>query len=227
MSKFIIVMGPSGCGKSTSISTLDPKETIIFNVLGKTLPFKGSMKSYTAEQKNIATISAPDTIISSLSNISEKMPQIKNIVIDDATYIMRIEFFNRCKDKGYDKYNELADHFRRIIALCNTLRQDLNIIMMLHSEPVESEGSIITHKSATVGKLLDKIYSPEENVSVLLYAQPIFDDKGKASFGFYTHKKRVNGIEIAAKSPEGMFKEDYIPNDLKFVTDSLLEYYGV
>lgn len=35
MANCSIVMGVSGTGKSTSIKTLDPKETIVINVLGK------------------------------------------------------------------------------------------------------------------------------------------------------------------------------------------------
>ena len=52
----MIIMGASGTGKSTSVGTLNPEETIIFNVLGKTLPFKGSMKNYSKDKKNIAAI---------------------------------------------------------------------------------------------------------------------------------------------------------------------------
>lgn len=35
-----MILGKSGSGKSTSIKTLDPKETVVFNVLKKRLPLK-------------------------------------------------------------------------------------------------------------------------------------------------------------------------------------------
>lgn len=139
---------------------------------------------------------------------------------------MRTEFFDRSKERGFDKYNELADHFRRIIATCSSLRDDLNIFMLLHVESVEADGSIIGYKSSSVGKLLDKMYRPEENTAITLFAQPKFDDKGKASYGFYTHKMKVNGVELPSKTPEGMFEEDWIPNDLGLVVKSMKEYYG-
>ena len=41
MANVSVILGKSGTGKSTSIKTLDPNETIIINVLGKRLPFKG------------------------------------------------------------------------------------------------------------------------------------------------------------------------------------------
>lgn len=226
MSNLVLVMGESGSGKSTSVKSLNPAETIVFNILGKRLPFKGSAASYNDANKNIFKIEKYDTILTYLDSINTKKPEVKNIVIDDAIYIMRTEFFDRSKEVGFNKYNELADHFRKIIAKCGSLRDDLNIFMLLHTESIEADGSIIGYKSSSVGKLLDKMYRPEENTAITLFAQPKFDDKGKATYGFYTHKMKVNGIEIPAKTPEGMFEEDWIPNDLGLVCKAMKEYYG-
>lgn len=226
MSNFSIILGDAGTGKSTSIKSLDPKETVVINVLGKRLPFKGSKQAYNEENKNLFVVSDYIDILSLLTSINDKAGHIKNVVIDDAIYCMRIEFFNKSKEKGFEKYNELADHFRKIIAKCSELRDDLNIFMMLHIDVVESEGSIIGFKSASVGKLLDKMYNPLESVSVALFAQPRYDDKGNPEFGFYTKRMKVNGVEIPAKSPDGMFEEDFIPNDLGYVIKKYNEYYG-
>jgi hypothetical protein len=240
MSNLVLILGESGSGKSTSIKGLDPKETVVFNILGKRLPFKGSNALYTAENKNIISkeklgdsidekgnpLPAYANIINRIKTISEKLPNVKNIIIDDATYIMRGEFFNRVKEKGYDKYNELANHFRTVIDACATQRDDLNIFMLLHMETVETEGNILTYKSSSVGKLLDKLYKPEENTAITLVAMPKFDDKGNATYGFYTHRCRVNGIEIPAKTPAEMLSVDYIPNDLAIVVKAMNEYYG-
>lgn len=226
MSNLVLVMGESGSGKSTSIKTLDPKETVIFNILGKRLPFKGSAASYNEANQNLFKIDDWETLIGFLDGVNQDAPHVKNVVIDDAIYIMRTEFFNRSKERGFDKYNELADHFRKVIAKCSSLRDDLNIFMLLHTETVETEGTIIGYKSSSVGKLLDKMYRPEENTAITLFAQPRFDDKGKATYGFYTHKMRVNGVELPSKTPEGMFEEDFIPNDLGLVVKTMKEYYG-
>ena len=226
MSNFVIILGESGSGKSTSLKSLNPKETCIFNVLGKRLPFKGSNAMYNEENKNLFKISDWNTVKTYLDSIDSKAPHIKNIVIDDAIYIMRTEFFNRSKERGFDKYNELADHFRQIIAKCSSLRDDLNVFMMLHLESVESDGSLIGYKAASVGKLLDKMYNPLESVAVTLFAQPKYDDKGIPTYGFYTHKMKVNGVELPCKTPDGMFTEDFIPNDLGAVVKAMNEYYG-
>ena len=225
MSNLVIVLGASGSGKSTSIKTLKPEETVVLNVLGKDLPFKGSRTNYTREKLNLIQTSKWDSIINMMQSISKNKPDIHNIVIDDAIYIMRTEFFDRCKEKGYDKYNELADHFRRLISEGNSLRNDITVFMMLHTEPIEADGSIIGYKATTIGKLLDKQYNPVESVSVTLFAQPQYDEEGKPTFGFWTHPMKVNGIEIPAKTPDEMFEEDFIPNDLQYVINKMREYY--
>lgn len=225
MSNFVIIMGESGSGKSTSLKSLDPKETVVINVLGKRLPFKGSASLYNEERKNLFKVDNWQTILTYLDTISKSVPAVKNIIIDDAIYIMRTEFFTRSKEKGYEKYNELADHFRLVISKCSSLRDNLNVFMLLHVEPVEIEGSLAGYKSSSVGRLLDKMYRPEENTAITLFAQPQFNDKGEAIFGFYTHKIKKNGVELPSKTPEGMFKDDFIPNDLGMVVKAMKEYY--
>lgn len=226
MSNLVIILGSSGTGKSTSIKTLNPEETIVLNVLGKDLPFKGSRVNYTREKKNLVQSANWDNIISMMQSINKNLPHIRNIVIDDAIYIMRTEFFDRSKETGFNKYNELADHFRRIIAEGNALRSNITVFMMLHTETVDADGSVIGYKASTVGKLLDKMYNPLESVSITLFAQPKYDDKGRPEFGFWTHPMKVNGVEIPAKSPAEMFEEDFIPNSLQLVLDKMREYYG-
>ena len=226
MSNFVICLGASGSGKSTSIKTLDPKETVVINVLGKRLPFKGSNSMYNAENKNLFKVSSWDSVLKLLAKINKSLPGVKNIVIDDGIYIMRNEFFDRALERGFDKYNELADHFRKIVQSCSGLRDDINVFMMLHIESVESDGGIRSYKASTVGKLLDKMYDPLENVTITLFCEPQFDENGKPTYGFYTHKLRVDGIEIPAKTPDGMFEDDFIPNDLGYVVKSMNEYYN-
>lgn len=108
MSNLVLVMGESGSGKSTSIKSLNPKETIIFNILGKRLPFKGSAASYNEANKNLFKVDNWQTIIDYLNSISNSAPHIKNVVLDDAIYIMRTEFFDRSKERGFDKFAKIC-----------------------------------------------------------------------------------------------------------------------
>lgn len=100
MSNLVLIMGETGSGKSTSIKSLNPKETVVFNVLGKRLPFKGSASNYNESNRNLFKINNWQTVVDYLKNISEKATDVKNVVIDDAIYVMRTEFFDRSAEKG-------------------------------------------------------------------------------------------------------------------------------
>ena len=226
MANNVIILGKSGSGKSTSIKGLDPKETVIINTLKKRLPFKGSNTLYSKENKNLFNVDEYTSVISLLQNISDKAPYVKNIVLDDIVYTMRKEYFRRSKETGYGKYTELAAHFQQIISTCEGLRDDLNVFFILHSEDIVSDNTITGYKVATIGKLIDNQYNPVEEVPMVLYAAVKYDEKGAPTYGFYTHATKEGSIEIPAKTPDGMFSEGFIPNDLGAVVKAMNEYYN-
>lgn len=226
MANNCIILGKSGTGKSTSIKGLDPKETIIINVLKKRLPFKGSNSLYNMENKNLFTVNDYTQFINLLNNIDKSALHVKNIICDDMIYIMRKEYFARARENGYGKYTELAQHFQQIIQTCENMRDDINIFFILHTEDITSDNSIVGYKVATVGKLLDTQYNPVEVVPMVLYSDIKFDDKGNATYGFYTHRTKIGSVEIPAKSPDEMFEEDFIPNDLGIVVKAMNEFYN-
>ena len=226
MANNVIILGKSGAGKSTSIKGLDPKETVIINTLKKRLPFKGSNTLYNKENKNLFNVDEYTNVISLLQNISDKAPYVKNIVLDDIIYVMRKEYFRRSKESGYGKYTELAAHFQQIISTCENLREDLNVFFILHSEDVVSDYAVTGYKVSTIGKLLDNQYNPVEVVPMVLYSAIKFDEKGNPEYGFYTHASKEGSVEIPAKSPEDMFTEDFIPNDLGTVVQAMNAYYN-
>lgn len=221
-----MILGKSGSGKSTSIKTLDPKETVVLNVLKKRLPFKGSMGVYNTENKNLFNVDDYATIVTYLRGVGEKMSNIKNVVIDDAIYVMRKEYFKTAKISGYNKYTDMAAHFQNIISTAENLRDDLNVFLIMHSEEIVSDGTIIGYKPSTIGKLIDNSYNPVEVVPIVLFSSVKYDEKGNASYGFYTHSCMEGSKEIPAKSPDGMFTENFIPNDLGYVVKAMNEYYN-
>ena len=221
-----MILGKSGTGKSTSIKGLDPKETVVINVLGKRLPFKGSNALYNKENKNLFQRESYTDIISLVQNISDKATNVKNIILDDFIYVMRKEYFSRARETGYNKYTELAQHFQQIISTCEKLREDLNVFMILHSEDVQSDKTTTGYKVSTVGNLVDNCYNPLEVVPMVLYSSVKYDDKGNTQYGFYTHRCKEGVVEIPAKTPDEMFEEDFIPNDLGYVVKKMNEYYG-
>ena len=221
-----MLLGKSGTGKSTSIKGLDPKETVVINVLGKRLPFKGSNALYNKENKNLFQRESYTDIISLIQNISDKATNVKNIILDDFIYVMRKEYFSRARETGYNKYTELAQHFQQIISTCEKLREDLNVFMILHSEDIQSDKTTTGYKVSTVGNLVDNCYNPLEVVPMVLYSSVKYDDKGNTQYGFYTHRCKEGVVEIPAKTPDEMFDEDFIPNDLGYVVKKMNEYYG-
>ena len=225
MENAVIILGSSGTGKSTSVKNLDPKTTVVFNTLKKRLPFKGSNSIYNTNNKNLYELNDYKDVIKYLQNISDKGTHIKNVIIDDAIFIMRKEYFDRAKENGYGKFTDMALHFQNIVETCENLRSDLNVFFMLHSEPIISDNTIVGYKVATVGKMLDQQYNPVEVVPMVLFSSVQFKD-GKPQYGFYTHSVIDKGAIIPAKSPDGMFNDDFIPNDLEQVVKAMDEYYG-
>lgn len=155
MANCCIILGKSGTGKSTSIKGLDPKETIVINVLGKRLPFKGSGALYSKENKNHFIVDNYQQLITLLQQIDAGCPNVKNVILDDIIYVMRKEYFQRAKETGYGKYTELAMHFQQIINTCEKMRIDTNVFFIMHSEDVQSDKTTVGYKVSTIGQLLD------------------------------------------------------------------------
>nr|DAR32393.1 MAG TPA: AAA domain protein [Bacteriophage sp.] len=226
MANICIVVGKTSTGKSSSIRGLNPKETIVINVLGKKLPFKGSNSLYSEEQKNFFRVEEYTDTIRLLESIDKGAAHVRNIVLDDAIFIMSKEFFKRAKETGYGKFTELAQHFQQIISVCEKMRDNINVFFLLHAEELISDKTIVGYKIRTIGKLLDDQYNPMEVVPMALFSDVRFNQQGKPEYGFYTHTTIENGIRIPAKSPDGMFEKDWIPNDLGLVVKAINEYYG-
>ena len=87
MANVCLILGKSGSGKSTSIKTLNPKETVVFNVLKKRLPFKGSNKLYNEENKNLFNLDDYSQIVSYLQGIDKSATYVKTVIIDDKYFV--------------------------------------------------------------------------------------------------------------------------------------------
>jgi len=172
MSQSILVIGESGGGKSRSIFSLDHTSTFLINVIGKDLPFKGFKNKYQQYDKTTKTgntVTTHDAVLIQkyLTSISEKMPQIKTIVIDDGQFVMAYEFMAKAKEKGYDKYVSLAENFFNVIKTSQELRDDLTVVILCHSEDVNVNGSTKT-KIKTIGRMLDEKITLEGLFTIVL-----------------------------------------------------------
>lgn len=219
MANFILVAGQTGSGKTTGVRTLDPKHTIVLRAIKRRLPFPAASKFKvidTPEYKDVIT----------WLQKANNAPNVHNVVITDGTYIMRHEFFRRDKEIGYTKFTDMANHIREILLAVQNCRSDMNVIMEYHVDQISSENSILGYKAATVGKLLDEKYNIFENVDIILFAEPKIVGNN-VQYGYYTNLTQGhNSAYLPAKTPMGMFKDSFIPNDLQFVIDTINEYYG-
>lgn len=224
MAKTILVCGKTGTGKTTSVRNLNPKETLILRVINRTLPFKYA-GLYGKEQKNMMLTPTYDQVIKAL-DWANKQEYIKNIVITDATYIIRQEYFKKANVAGYAKYTEFAMHMQQILVAIQGLRDDIKVFMEYHVENTVGDNGATEYKPSTVGKLLDSQYNILENIDIVLFTDPQYEDK-KINYCFVTNRTLDrNGAEIPAKSPVGMFEDLIIPNDLSIVAKKIDEYYG-
>lgn len=225
MAKTILICGKTGTGKTTAVRTLEPKETVILRVINRTLPFKYADK-YGKQQKNLFLTQTYEEVLKGLE-WANKQPNVKNVVITDGTYIIRQEYFKKANQTGYNKYTEFAMHMQQILKAIQNLRDDIKVFLEYHVESNITDSGATEYKPSTVGKLLDSQYNILENIDIVLFASPQYEDKD-IHYGFYTNRTldRV-GAEIPAKSPIGMFDELYIPNDLAFVAKKIDEYYSV
>lgn len=225
MANVIIITGDTGSGKSTSIKTLNPKETYIINVLGKPLPFKGSSNMYNEENKNIYTTDNYLHVKQLLELIPLKRPEIKNIIIDDAGFLMTTEFFKRASETGYIKFTEIGQHMQSILEQAKNIKEDINVVFMFHDDNEYSDRIKTNKKIKLIGQMLEDKYNPLSVVSICLFTDVSFDKDNQPRYEFITNRTKIDNIIIPAKSPDGMFPLR-IPNDLNFVFNKIREYYG-
>ena len=223
MAKTILIAGKTGTGKTTSIRTLNPEETVIFRVINRTLPFNFSGKYI--EKKNMFLTPSYEDVLKGL-DWANKQTGIKNVVITDGTYIIRQEYFKKANQTGYAKFTEMAMHMQQILLKIQTLRDDIKVFMEYHVDSSVTEAGSTEYKPSTVGKLLDEKYNILENVDIVLFTSPQYEDK-EIHYGFITNRTiDRTGAEIPAKSPMDMFSDLFIPNDLALVAKAIDDYYA-
>lgn len=195
----VLILGESGSGKSTSMRNFDPSELTVFNVANKLLPFRKKL--------NVINNAGYGTIGKELQKQEKKI-----YVIDDSQYLLAFELFNRAKEKGYDKFTDIAVRFEKMLDYIIKGTPEDCIVYLLHHCETTDTGKI---KAKTVGKMLDNQLTVEGLFSIVLYA---FVEDDKHLF------RTTNDGFCPAKAPMGMFKP-IIDNDLKFVDTTIREYY--
>lgn len=215
MAKVIGIIGESGSGKTTSMRNLDPATTFYIDCDKKGLSWKGWRDQYSKDKDNYRAVDDQSLVLQIFGfiNSKEKYKHIKVIVVDTLNGIMVADEMRRMKEKGYDKWQDLAMAVYDMIDTSLTLRDDLTVIFLAHSQTDRDDSGYIFTRMKTSGKKLDKIVLESKLTTVLLA------ECKDGKYVFHTH-----GDRSTAKTPMGAFEEDEIPNDMAEVLKVLEEY---
>jgi len=218
MGRIILVIGEPGSGKSRAILNLDEKTTLLVKPNNKELPFKGGAVRYSKEKGNVVSCSTFPALKEILTKANETT-KFNTVVIEDFTHFLTSRVMGDAKITGFQKWTDLAvDVFQGLIKIEEKLRNDLNVIVIGHTErSTDVNGnSIITLQ--TVGKLLDNQIKIPSYFTYVLHSD-VKEINGKMEYSFLTNS---DGLRLA-KSPEGCL-EKYEPNDYALILNKIHKY---
>ena len=203
----VLIIGKSGSGKSRSLKNCVGKDFGVIRVLNKPLPFRGKL---------------PGNVCNDYGKIKNAIKDNrwpKSIVIDDAGYLITGQFMEGHNTTGkgnavFSLYNQLADDFYRLIrTIADEAPADRIVYVIMHEDTNEF-GDI---KPKTIGKLLDEKVCLEGMFTIVLRA-------GKGERYMFVTQSRDGAV---SKSPDDMFEDVEIDNDLLYVDNTIREYYGI
>lgn len=197
----VLILGESGSGKSASLRNFEPEDVSIFNVAAKPLPFRKRLP-----MKSTADYEAIKACI--------HQSQKKAFVIDDSQYLMCFQSFARAKETGFGKFTDFALNFYNLVQFVIQCTPPDVLVYFLHH--TETDGNTGKVKAKTMGKMLDSQLTLEGLFAIVLMCAT----DGKKHY-FMTQSDGFT----TAKSPMEMFPE-VIDNDLKFVDQTIRDYYG-
>ena len=228
MSKTILVMGESGSGKTTSLRNLDPATTYIIDADKKGLIWKGWREQYSEEKRNYYKTDYSQMVEKLLrflngQTIDEKgkVVEAKNkdglkykvVVIDTINALMVADENRRRVEKNYDKWADLAWSIYGILDLALSLRDDLTVVFLAHSQTDRDDTGFNFTRVKTSGKKLDKI-TVESKLNTVVWARK--DEDG--------YKFVLSDANSTTKVPMGAFEEKTIENDITKVIDALKDF---
>lgn len=210
----ICIMGESGSGKTTSLRNLDPKTTFIIDADKKGLSWKGWRDGFSGEKKNYLKTDFPQVALQALQkvNTDKSYKHIKVLVVDTINGLMVADEMRRSKEKGYDKWQDLAQSIYDLVDYALTVRDDLTVIFIAHTQTDHDENGYMWTRIKTSGRKLDKIVLESKFGTVLL---------AKCVDGEYKFETQSNFS--TAKSPMGALEKE-VPNDVAAVLEALKEY---
>ena len=218
MAKVIGVMGESGSGKTTAMRNLDPKITFYIDCDKKGLNWKGWRKQYSVDNKNYFATDSFSSCKSLMDKVdkSENFKHIKYLVIDTINGMMVAEEMRILAMQGGDKrsaWTDLASNGWDVIHKALTLRDDLTVIILCHSETISDDNGIVKTRIKTNGRKLEKLVLESKMTTVVWAVR----QDGKYKF-------ILSADGSTCKVPLGAFQADECENDIMIVIKALEDY---
>lgn len=215
MADLVLVMGESGAGKTTSLRNLDPSATFIIDTDKKGLSWRGWKAQYNASARNYLKSDMPGAVLNYLRTINDnpEYAHVKVVVVDTLNGIMVADEYRKRNTPGYDKWADLAWSVWGLIDYALTMRADLTVVFIAHSQTERDDSGALFTRVKTSGRKLDKIVV-ESKFPIVLLAK---NDNGRFVF-------ETQAPNTTAKAPVGMFDPPTITNDLAEVVQRIGEY---
>ena len=219
MAKVIGIMGESGSGKTTAMRNLDPKTTFYFDCDKKGLNWKGWKTQYNGDNKNYVSTDQFSLVLNYLDRINKPediFKDVQTVVIDTLNGMMVAEEMRILAMQSGDKrsaWSDLATNGWAVINKALTMRDELTIIILCHSETISDDNGIIRTRIKTNGRKLEKLVL-ESKMTTVLWA--VRQD------GKYKFILSADGSTV--KVPLGSFDVEEVENDIVPVLKALEEY---
>jgi hypothetical protein len=153
-----------------------------------------------------------------MSYVEAQRPDIENLIIEDAQYLMGFAVMEKAKQTGWDKWNVIADIGFKPIAIAKDLKRENLFIWFIYHDEKGDDGE---SKIKTAGRLIDNTITLEGLFNTILFAGMELDNLTKKPNYFFV--TNADG-KTKARSKYSTFPTLRIPNDLGYVRQQIVKY---
>ena len=229
MAELIQILGFPSLGKTTSLENLKEKESYIINTMSKRLPFRPSWETDTTQSGreghilNKPKLEAVD-VEGIMGNLRFR-DEIKNIIVDDAHYLMAIDFMKPWqaydRKNQYKKFEVIARRFWEMFLMKDIFDADKRLIIIAHLDAdSRTPDSMEQYTIRSYGKLIREKLGVE-GLSTLIFC-PHVEVNRIDNYVKYFFSTQTDG-DFPARSPRAMFPRE-IKNDLALILERIEEF---
>lgn len=218
MAELIIVHGPSGSGKTMSLRNVDPKKSIYIKNNNKMFPWRSGSKDWGNRAVRVKSLEDIPALLQKCA-----MHGITQVFIDDYTHLQNATILSEqfmleglndsTKWSRYDRFGRLL--YTSIYEQLDKLPTNMFIVLFAHTDD--------KHQIKVAGQMGKRDIDPVSYCNIVLSSQTNLDNEGKPVYTFITNRDGIH----EAKSPNEMFAELNIENDIQMVLDTARAYYGM